>query len=162
MAILRLDLTTALHPQAGGAQTTLADLIKDKKAIALHFWSPLSPESEASMPDFNVASKSLAAAGIPVVSLLISDPDPQVAADAVKLVAKAAPNAPVLWLCDNPLLPLARPLRIQQVPTMVIVASDGRILFNGHPVDQALWDTLATLAPGLARPTLLPAPTPDH
>jgi len=161
MAILRLDLTTPLHPQAGGANTTLADLIKNKKAIVLHFWSPLSPESEASMPDFNVASTSLAAAGIPVVSLLLSDPNPQVAADALKLVAKAAPNAPVLWLCDNPLHPLARPLRIQQAPTMVIVAPDGRILFNGHPVDQALWDTLATLAPGLARPTLPPAPNPE-
>jgi hypothetical protein len=154
MAALRLDLTTTLQPQSGGAPTTLANLLKDKKAIVLHFWSPLSPESQASMPDFNVAAKALAAAGIPVVSILITDANPQVVVDAVALVAKDAAKAPAVWLCDNPLQPLARPLRIQEAPTMVIVASDGRILFNGHPADQALWNSLASLSPGLARPAL--------
>jgi len=154
MTTLRLDLNTPLQPQAGGAPTTLAELLKDKKAIVLHFWSPLSPESQASMPDFNVAAKSLHAANLPVVSVLISDADPQVAKDAIALVAKDAPAAPVTWLRDHPLHPLARPLRIQEAPTMVVVANDGRILFNGHPADQALWDSLATLAPGLARPAL--------
>jgi hypothetical protein len=155
MAKLRLDLTLPLQPQGAGPALTLAALVKDRKAIVLHFWSPLSRECEASMPDFVATSKELTAAGIPVVSILLGDhSDAKLLAAATALTAQAATESPAQWLRDHPQQPLARPLRIQQLPTMIVVAPDGRILFNGHPVDESLWTTLATLAPTLTRPSL--------
>ena len=45
-------------------------------------------------------------------------------------------------------------LRIQSVPSMVLLSSDGRVIFNGHPSEDRLWDALAKLAPGIKRPVL--------
>ena len=52
---------------------TLAKLIAGKKALLFHFWSPLSRECEAAMPDFVATAALLSSNGIAVASLLPDD-----------------------------------------------------------------------------------------
>jgi hypothetical protein len=49
---------------------------------------------------------------------------------------------------------LSRLLRIQSVPAMVLVSAEGKVLFNGHPSEDHLWEALSKLAPGAKRPAL--------
>jgi hypothetical protein len=45
-------------------------------------------------------------------------------------------------------------LRIQNLPTMVLVSPEGSVIFNGHPSEDGLWDALLKLAPDVKRPAL--------
>lgn len=162
MAKLRLDLSLTLPPlDPHGKPTTLASIAKDKKAILIHFWSPLSRESLASLPDFTTTTKALATANIPTLSILLPDPDPNTPANAAKIATDTQPPPLTLWLRDHPTTPLTRTLRIQQPSTMVLVAPDGRILFNGDPVDDTLWKTISSIAPGFSRPPIQLHPPHD-
>src|SRR5690606_6927618 len=53
MQAVKLDFTTIkLAPLEGGEAVELDRLMEGKQGLLLHFWSPWSRESEATMPDF--------------------------------------------------------------------------------------------------------------
>ena len=81
MRAVKIDFETRLIALAGGDAVSLASLMRDKKAMILHFWSPASRECEASMPDFVITAKALAEKGVAVVSIL-PDSKPETIADA--------------------------------------------------------------------------------
>jgi hypothetical protein len=41
---------------------------------------------------------------------------------------------------------------------MVLVSPEGRVLFNGHPSEDRLWETLSGIAPDIVRPPLKEEP----
>ena len=59
---------------------------------------------------------------------------------------------PGAWLIDRKESPLARDLRVQTMPAFILVSNEGRILFNGDPTDDGLWDALTKLDPKIIRP----------
>ena len=61
------------------------------------------------------------------------------------------------WIVDNSTSPLAGPLRIQDIPTVVLLDRKGAVLFNGHPSENELWEKLSTVSPKVRRPALDPA-----
>lgn len=159
MSKVRVDFTTSLMQLAGDKPTELAGLIRKRKALALHFWSPWSRECEAYADDFAATVRTLDKHGITVASLL-AESDPRVVEDA-RAFAKPYQDLPCHWLRDNDKSPLHTLLRVQSVPVLVLVAPDGRVLFNGHPADQECWKALKQVAPELARPPLAsPADNP--
>jgi len=159
MSKVRIDFTTKLRPLAGEAETELAALLHDRKALAFHFWSPWSRECEEFTADFAATVRALDKNGIAVVSLLAED-DPRVIEDA-RTFAKPWQDLPCHWLRDSANKPLNVLLRVQSVPVMVLVSPAGRVLFNGHPADPDCWQALQQVAPRLERPPLA-APPDDH
>lgn len=160
MRKIKIDFSLPLLDLAGN-KTSLGTFAKDKKAVLLHFFSPWSRECETSIPDFAAVASELAAHDIAVITILGED-GPEVIADTHELLKALPKPAPGAWLSDHPDTPLNKLLRIQSVPAMVLLAPDGKVLFNGHPTNQTLWEKLVIVAPGISRPALSEDAEDDH
>lgn len=151
MRSVRIDFETRLLPLTGGDAVPLKSLMTDKKAMVLHFWSPASRECEATLPDYAITAKALGEKGIAMVSIMPESP-PTILTDAQKALKPLGPNPPGAWLLDQKEKPLARELRVQTLPVFVIISNEARVIFNGDPTDDGLWDALKKIDPQLIRP----------
>lgn len=151
MRSVKIDFAARFAPLAAGDAVPLHQLMKDKKAMLVHFWSPLNRECETSMPDFVITAKALGEKGIAVVSLLPDD-SPKILTAARAMLHPLGANPPGAWLVDSKETPLARELRVQGLPLFVLVSNEGKILFNGDPTDDAFWETLTKIEPQISRP----------
>jgi thiol-disulfide isomerase/thioredoxin len=151
MSVVKIDFESNFAALGGGDAVSLTSLMKDKKALILHFWSPTSRECEASMPDFAITAKALGEKGIAVASI-IPDSTPETIANARAMIQPLGARALGAWLVDDREKPLVRELRVQVMPVFVLVSNEGRVLFNGDPSDDALWDALGKLDPAITRP----------
>lgn len=151
MRKITIDPATELVSMFAGQPVALAALLKDRKAILLHFWSPWSRECEASMPDFKATALSLEKNGIAVASVL-ADATAESLDDAETMAGELGTPPPGAWLIDREKNSLQRALRVQNVPVMVLLSPEGKVMFNGHPSEDRLWETLSKLAPGVERP----------
>lgn len=153
MRSIRIDFAAEFSTITSTSPESLKKLLGDNHALLLHFWSPWSEESQAAMPDFAVTAKALEANNIAVASVL-PDTSAKLLADARSSLKTLGAKPPGAWLVDRKTHPLGRELRVETLPTMVLVATDGRILFNGHPSEDALWQALQKLNPAIRRPAL--------
>ncbi len=151
MQVVRIDFETRLIALGGGDAVVLKNLMADRKAMILHFWSPASKECEASLPDFLITAKALGEKGVAMVSLLPED-SPEILTSAREMIRPLGANPPGTWLIDQKESPLARELRVQTLPVFVLVSNEGGVLFNGHPADDGLWDALKKIDPKIIRP----------
>lgn len=151
MSSVKIDFASALKPLDGGAPVVLEKLMAGKKAMLLHFWSPRSRECEAAMPDFVKTADLLASNEIAVVSLLPAE-SPEILAEARSMLLPYAAKPSGSWLVDSETKPLGRDLRIQNLPSMVIVSVDGGIIFNGDPTDEEFWNALKKIDARIVRP----------
>ena len=151
MRAVRIDFETKLAALGGGDEVALKSLMTGKKAMVLHFWSPASRECEASMPDYAATAKALGDKGVAMVSILPEDA-PKILTDARAMVKLLGDKPPGAWLIDRKENPLARDLRVLTMPAFILVSNEGRILFNGDPTDDGLWDALTKLDPKIIRP----------
>ena len=151
MRQVTIDFETTLLPLVGNEAVTLHKLMAGKKAMLFHFWSPASRECESSLPDYAVTAKALDEKGIAMVSILSSD-SPEILTNARKMIQPLDPNFPGAWLMDRKEKSFAQDLRIQALPTFVLITGEGRILFNGDPTEDGLWDALKKIDPLIIRP----------
>ena len=151
MRQVTIDFETTLLPLVGNEAVTLRKLMAGKKAMLFHFWSPASRECESSLPDYAVTAKALDEKGIAMVSILSSD-SPEILTNAQKMIQPLGPNFPGAWLMDRKEKSFAQDLRIQALPTFVLITGEGRILFNGDPTEDGLWDALKKIDPLIIRP----------
>lgn len=153
MRDVKIDFETKFLALGGGEALSLESLMRDKKAMVLHFWSPASRECEASMPDFLITAKALAANGVAVASILPNS-NPEIITDARAAIDRLGAERPGAWLVDQKESPLVRDLRIQAMPVFVLISNEGRVLFNGDPADNSLWDALKKIDPQIVRPEM--------
>lgn len=151
MSKVKIDFASALAPLDGGAPITLEELVTGKKALLIHFWSPLSRECEASLPDFARTAAVLSSNGVAVVSL-VPPGAPEFIEQARTMTRSYAAKPCGAWLVDSAENSLSRDLRIQNIPNMVIVSTAGKVLFNGDPTDELFWETLKQIDAGITRP----------
>lgn len=153
-AMKRVKVDTGLElADLSGQATSLKALAGESKAVLLHFFSPWSRECEDSIDDLRAVTGELSKHGIPVIGIIGEGGDEAVA-DTTELLSSLDEPAPGAWLADHPEKPLHRLLRIRSAPTMTLVSSSGKVLFNGHPSDDDLWRELVKIAPECARPAL--------
>ncbi|MES2657199.1 MAG: hypothetical protein V4689_01210 [Verrucomicrobiota bacterium] len=153
MRSVKIDFETKLLALGNGDAIALKTLVPERKAMILHFWSPANSESQASLPDYVVTAKELGEAGIAMVTILPED-SPKILTDAREMIKPLGANPPGAWLLDQKENPLAVSLRIQALPTFVLVSNEGKILFNGEPDDDAFWESLQKLDPKIIRPDI--------
>ena len=151
MAAIKLDPNRALRDQETRQPITIGKLLADKKALVIHFWSPMSQEVQINIPDFILTSQACDQQNIGVVSVLVGK-YPGIIKDAETLRKEDAIKAACNWTTDSEKNTLANKLRISSIPTMVIVSPEGKILFNGQPSNINFWDTLKKIAPEFTRP----------
>lgn len=151
MKTITLDPQKTLSYQENGKPAKLGDLINGYQATILHFWSPMSQEVQLNLPDFILTTQSCKQHNIIVLSIL-ADQYPDILKDAETMRNEDAAKAQCTWLVDSNSKPLTGLLRIRDIPTMVIVSADGKILFNGHPSNIKFWQTIQEIAPDFKRP----------
>jgi hypothetical protein len=153
MREVRVDLTIAPAPLAGDSPARpLTNLLEDRKALLIHFWSPWSRECDDAMPDFITTATLLERNDIAVLSLLPDQPQ-KLRDDALAMIRPHAAKPCGTWALDANTQSLARLFRVRSLPSMVLVSTTGSVLFNGDPSDPRLWNTLQVLAPEIKRPS---------
>ena len=154
---LHLDLNTSYRSLDHRAASSLGNLLHGQKALLLQFWTPWNHECEQRMPDFLATASALAPHHIATAAIL-ADSSEKAASDARNSSAQPDQNHAARWLVDQNGSPLARSLRIRDLPAVVLILPDGSIRFNGTPDDPALWNTLRSIAPDFQRPHVRPDP----
>ncbi len=157
MQAVKIDFGMKLASLSGNDALSLKELSTHQKALVLHFWSPSSSESTASLPDYALTAKSLEEKGITMVSILTGDATKTQDA-ARKLLLPLGPKPPGYWLIDSTDHPLAKELRVQTLPLVVLVSNEGGILFNGEPGDDDFWTALMKIDPSIRRPEMTGPP----
>lgn len=151
MKAVKIDFKTSLTPIIAGDPVTLETIIAGKKALLFHFWSPWSRECEAAMQDFVATAAMLSNKGIAIASL-IPDDSAKLTTDALAMIQPFANKPCGAWLIDSKSNPFGRELRIQNLPAMVLVSTEGRVLFNGDPTEDDFWETLRKIDGTIQRP----------
>jgi len=151
MKKVRVDLAEPFSDILEAKTASLGELVAGYDGLLLHFWSPLSPECEATLSDFFVTAESLIENRVAVVSILPETSEKVVAA-AKSMLAGTKRDVPGKWIVDSTESPVTETLRIQTLPTVVLLSKEGRVLFNGHPTNGDFWEALKTLNPAIVRP----------
>lgn len=117
----------------------------------LYFWSPWSREFSETIDDFKSTCSVAKKAKVPVICVLAEQSE-EVEIDAKALISESKTSESAAWLLDSKHMELSTMLRIQNIPTVVLVSKQGKVLFNGHPSDPKLWTTLQSKVKGFQRP----------
>ena len=137
MANLKVPMDLEIETSAG-EKTTLGDLAKGKKGVLLDFWASWCGPCMNLMPELQKKAKKLGSKGILVAGMNTENAGK---AESVREKRKIG----FTWLVEPEGRPLSQMLKINSIPRMILVAPDGKVLFNGHPMDDELVSTLADL-----------------
>jgi len=135
MAKVTLDLKLPITTSKGEA-TTLGDQLGKNKAILVDFWASWCGPCMELMPELRKKSEYLEKHNIAVAGM--NTESDESAADKVR----REKDMKLPWLVEPKGEPFSGPLGINSIPRMVLISPEGRILYNGHPQDPALWAAL--------------------
>ncbi|MBB5031390.1 TlpA family protein disulfide reductase [Prosthecobacter vanneervenii] len=144
MANLKVDLKLPLTT-SGGEATTLNDVLGGKKALLLDFWASWCGPCMQLMPALKHKAETLSAHGIVVAAVNKDDENAESTAERLRNEL----SMPMPWLVEPPERPFTKELQIESIPRMVLISPDGKVLFNGHPEDPALWVALKKIDPAI-------------
>lgn len=141
MAALVIDLKIPLTTSMGEA-TTLKDQLGSKKALLIDFWASWCGPCMALMPALKEKAKALSSHGIVVAAMNKDDASAEATAEATAERIRLELDATLPWLVEPAERPYTKELEIATIPRMVLLSPEGKVLFNGHPEDPALWVAL--------------------
>lgn len=143
MAKITVDMKTKItNSKAEGM--TLEQVLGKNKAILLDFWASWCGPCVALMPQLKKKSEYLAKYGV-VVAGMNAEGDPAIAEKF--RIAKEMKD--VVWLVEPTTEPFSKLLDIKTLPRMVLLTPEGKVLFNGSPMDPALWAALKNVDPAI-------------
>ncbi len=123
-------------------------MLAGKEALLLRFWSPWSRQVDQDHPLNLHLAKQCTENKISFASILISQ-DPQGIKDTLEIINEVAKDLPSYWLADEDNSALTKLLRVTDLPTIVIVSTEGKILYNGTLENKELWTVLTKLNPSI-------------
>lgn len=129
---------------SGDKTVTLAELVKDKKAVLLDFYATWCGPCMKEMPALQKKSQILLPQGVDVVGINIDRDD---RTKAEKLRQDRAID--FHWVMDSEDEPHSKYYDVTTVPRMVLLSQSGEVLFNGHPQDAKLQEALKKLGVSL-------------
>jgi thiol-disulfide isomerase/thioredoxin len=145
LAEMKVDFSETFLPVTTGDPVTLSKIIGDKKALLIQFWSPLSAECEAMLPDFTRIVDEVTPKGI-AVATMVMDHSPSALADTRSMIGAEPAGT---WLIDDVRDPLSPRMGIQKLPTFVLLSDEGRIIAFGSAGEAELWAGLNRVNPSI-------------
>jgi thiol-disulfide isomerase/thioredoxin len=146
MAKIALDMKLPITTSKGEA-TTLSDQLGKNKAILLDFWASWCGPCMELMPELRKKADYLGKHNIAVAGM--NTEGDEAVADKVR----REKDMKLPWLVEPKGEPFSGPLGINSIPRMVLVSPEGKILYNGHPQDPALWAALKGVEASIEAPT---------
>jgi len=143
VADLKIPLTTSM-----GEATTLADQLGGGKALLLDFWASWCGPCMNLMPALKRKAEKLSAHGIVVAAMNKDDENAEHIAERIR----KEQNATLPWLVEPADRPYSKAFAIDSIPRMILISPEGKVLFNGHPEDPALWAALKKIDPNIEAP----------
>ena len=140
MAALTVDMKLPITDSMGEA-TTLGDVVAGKKAILIDFWASWCGPCMQLMPALKKKGESLPAHGIVVAAMNKDDENALSIAERIR----KEQDMKIPWLIEPPERPFTKLFEIDSIPRMILISPEGKVLFNGHPEDPALWAALKKL-----------------
>lgn len=147
MAALVVDLKIPLTTSTGEA-TTLHDVLGGKKALLLDCWASWCGPCMQMLPDLPKKAEQLAAHGIVVAALNKDDANAESIAEGIRKQL----DTTMPWLIEPADRPYTNAFELATIPRMVLITPEGKVLFNGHPQDPALWTALKKVDATVAEP----------
>ncbi|MFM2171334.1 MAG: hypothetical protein RI957_1563 [Verrucomicrobiota bacterium] len=147
----KLDLRIEMADLDQKNPKSLKDLLAQNRAILLNFWSPWSPDCETAMADLSSTCPSLQKEKISLASVLI-DGRTEILAEAKEFLQQQKTPLPGPQWLDRSNDSLAGLLRVTDLPTLVLISPEGKILFHGRPGDPRLMEKIANLPAAPAEP----------
>lgn len=137
--------------------TSFKQLINNKKALILRFWSPWNQQLDTTYPIIENIAKQCKDNKITFASI-ITGQDKQLVTAAKESITQATTKLPSLWLMDPNKKSIAKQLRISDLPTIVIITKEGKISYHGAPNNKSLWDNLTKIEPAIQKPNIETTP----
>jgi len=144
MAALTVDMKLPITDSMGEA-TTLGDVVAGKKAILIDFWASWCGPCMQLMPSLKKKGESLPAHGIVVAAMNKDDENALGIAERIR----KEQDMKIPWLIEPAERPFTKLFEIDSIPRMILISPEGKVLFNGHPEDPALWAALKKLDPSI-------------
>ena len=147
MSAMVVDLKAPLTNSMGEA-TTLHDELGGGKALLLDFWASWCGPCMQLMPALKKKAAALSTHGIVVAAMNKDDEHAEATAERIRLEQRAI----LPWLVEPAERPYSKALEITTIPRMILLSPEGKVLFNGHPEDPALWVALKKIDPAIEPP----------
>ena len=141
MANLRLPMDLKIA-SADGETRTLSEWLSGNQAMLLDFWASWCGPCIQLMPELRAKAESLPNQGIFVAAMNTDADDP---IGKAKQTREQHNMQVVPWLIEPAERPLSQLLMINSIPRMILVGPEGKVLYNGHPMDPGLKTALAKL-----------------
>lgn len=143
VADLKIPVTTSM-----GEATTLHDQLAGKKALLVDFWASWCGPCLQLMPALKKKAEHLSSHGIVVAGMNKDDENAEAKAESLR--KELGTTMP--WLVEPADRPYTKAFETETIPRMVLLTPEGKVLFNGHPEDPALWIALKKIDPTIEPP----------
>ncbi|MBE7496992.1 MAG: TlpA family protein disulfide reductase [Verrucomicrobiaceae bacterium] len=130
---LKLPLTNSM-----GETTTLGEQLAGKKAILIDFWASWCGPCMQLMPALKKKGEHLKQYDIAVVAMNKDDENAESIAERIR----KEQGMTMPWLVEPAARPYTKQFELDSIPRMVLISPEGKVLYNGHPQDPALWTAL--------------------
>lgn len=137
MKALTVDLKQPLTTSMGEA-TTLGDVLAGKKALLIDFWASWCGPCMQLMPALRRKGEHLQQYDIAVAAMNKDDENAENIAERIR----KEQGMTIPWLVEPAERPYSKLFELNSIPRMVLISPEGKVLFNGHPEDPALWAAL--------------------
>lgn len=141
MATLTVPMDTEIV-FSNGETTSLARLAEGKKAVLLDFWASWCGPCIQLMPELKAKAEKLEPQGVVVAGM-----NTEGVSEAESF--RQEREIDITWLVEPDDRVFSRLLAIDSIPRMILLTPEGKVLFNGHPMDASLEDALAEVGAAL-------------
>jgi len=137
--VVPMDLEVA---NVEGEARALREWMGERQALLVDFWASWCGPCIELMPELRAKAEALEGQGVLVAGMNTDKQDQRAKA---KRVREERGMEAVPWLLDPEGSVLSDLLLVDSIPRMVLLDREGKVRFNGHPMDEELERALAKL-----------------